>query len=172
MIQILFITTGVNCVQHKLETVDGVCLSVIDLQKESIKSIKHPKNEMFSKYVASINPSILITYRCPYILSTESFSIAKAGAYNIHPSLLPKYPGLNPWDEFFRNKETQAGVTFHKMTDNVDAGEIILQESFIVDNNETIDSIRDKVDIIAAYLVDLFLDRVVGTTNQTVPSLP
>lgn len=66
---------------------------------------------------------------------------------NIHPSLLPKYPGmdLNVHEEVLRNKETESGCTLHYVTEDLDGGEIILQVKVKVDENETPESLKIKV---------------------------
>lgn len=66
---------------------------------------------------------------------------------NIHPSLLPKYPGmdLDVHAEVIKNKETESGCTLHYVTEDLDAGEIILQEKVTVGKNETPESLKAKV---------------------------
>ncbi|MFA6304841.1 MAG: phosphoribosylglycinamide formyltransferase [Patescibacteria group bacterium] len=66
---------------------------------------------------------------------------------NIHPSLLPKYPGmdLDVHDEVLKNKETETGCTLHFVTEEVDGGEIILQEKVAIGDNETPQSLKRKV---------------------------
>ena len=47
---------------------------------------------------------------------------------NIHPSLLPKYKGLNTHERVIRNKEKFSGCTVHHVTSKLDSGKIILQQ--------------------------------------------
>ncbi len=77
------------------------------------------------------------------------------GAYNIHPSMLPKYPGLNTWEQIFRANERQSGVTIHRITDIADSGEIILQRTFSIEDFDTITTARYKADQIAVDLVKI-----------------
>jgi phosphoribosylglycinamide formyltransferase-1 len=67
--------------------------------------------------------------------------------YNIHPSLLPKYPGmdLDVHREVLKNKETESGCTLHIVTEDLDAGPIILQAKVKVEENETPESLKAKV---------------------------
>lgn len=66
---------------------------------------------------------------------------------NIHPSLLPKYPGrdMDVHAEVIKNKETESGCTLHYVTEELDGGEIILQAKVKVDENETPESLKIKV---------------------------
>jgi phosphoribosylglycinamide formyltransferase-1 len=75
------------------------------------------------------------------------------GAFNIHPSLLPKYPGLNPWEAIFRNHEQEGGVTLHRITEHIDAGPIIYQATFPIVESDTVESARTKADNLASELV-------------------
>lgn len=67
--------------------------------------------------------------------------------YNIHPSLIPKYPGmdLDVHRAVLKNKEKESGCTLHVVTEELDNGPIILQEKVKIDDNETIDSLKQKV---------------------------
>ena len=67
--------------------------------------------------------------------------------YNIHPSLLPKYPGmdLDVHREVLKNKETETGCTLHIVTEDLDAGPIILRAKVKVAENETPESLKLKV---------------------------
>lgn len=108
---------------------------------------------------AAIN---LLTYRCPYILPKEWYSLAKLGAYNIHPSLLPKYAGLNPWKAIIANEERVNGVTVHRISERVDNGEIIYQRSYVIDMADTIIVAREKSDMIAMGLMNVFMESMIG----------
>lgn len=49
---------------------------------------------------------------------------------NIHPSLLPKYPGLSAYEQAFTHESTFSGITIHYVDTGMDTGEIILQNKF------------------------------------------
>ena len=56
---------------------------------------------------------------------------------NIHPSLLPKYKGLNTHKRVLKNNEKYTGSTVHFVTPELDSGKIILQKRILIDWNET-----------------------------------
>ena len=66
---------------------------------------------------------------------------------NIHPSLLPKYKGVDTFSRVLANKEKSTGCTVHYVNDKLDSGKIILQKSFTINNNDTLDSLRKKTQI-------------------------
>jgi len=80
--------------------------------------------------------------------------------FNLHPSMLPKYRGPNPFFWAIKNGEQRSGVTVHELTPNVDAGAIIKQDSIELDSDETQGSLRLKLAMLAAYEVVATLDKI------------
>jgi len=64
---------------------------------------------------------------------------------NIHPSLLPKYKGLNTHSRAINNKDKFAGCTVHYVTAKLDSGEIILQQKIKIAASDNSDSLAKKV---------------------------
>ena len=64
---------------------------------------------------------------------------------NIHPSLLPKFKGLNTHKRVLNCKEKYTGCTVHFVTPKLDSGKIILQKKILIDKNETEISLKTKV---------------------------
>jgi len=63
---------------------------------------------------------------------------------NIHPSLLPAFPGALAYAQAFERGTKIVGVTSHYVTENLDQGPIIFQDSFKVDPNDTLEEIKTK----------------------------
>lgn len=103
---------------------------------------------------------MLLTYRCPKIIPKEVYSLFRLGAYNLHPSLLPLYPGLNPWEQIFADRISMSGVTLHKLSNVVDGGEIIIQSSFEITKNDTLTSARNKADAVASKIIVEFINNL------------
>jgi len=64
---------------------------------------------------------------------------------NIHPSLLPKYPGLRSIEKAYNNKEKYTGITIHYVEEEVDGGRIILQKKLKVDKNWDLEKLEEKI---------------------------
>ena len=64
---------------------------------------------------------------------------------NIHPSLLPKYKGLDTHERVLKNKEKYSGCTVHYVTSELDSGKIILQKRIRIGKNETAHSLKLKI---------------------------
>lgn len=64
---------------------------------------------------------------------------------NLHPSLLPKYPGLDAVKRAYEAGESQTGCTVHRVTAEVDAGTIIAQKSVPIQSGESYESVLERV---------------------------
>ena len=79
------------------------------------------------------------------ILSKNFISKFKGKILNIHPSLLPKYKGLNTHQRALDNYEKYSGCTVHFVNARLDSGKIILQKKVKITNNETKNSLAKKI---------------------------
>ena len=79
------------------------------------------------------------------ILSKDFINKFKGKILNIHPSLLPKYKGLNTHERVLNNKEKYSGCTIHFVSSKLDSGRIILQKKVKITKNETEKSLAKKI---------------------------
>ena len=79
------------------------------------------------------------------ILSNNFIKKFKGKILNIHPSLLPKYKGLNTHKRALNNKEKYSGCTVHYVNARLDSGKIILQKKVRISKNETEASLAKKI---------------------------
>ena len=63
---------------------------------------------------------------------------------NIHPSLLPKYKGLNTFKRIIKDKEARTGCTVHYVNEKLDSGTIINKKYFYINSNDTVESLKVK----------------------------
>ena len=64
---------------------------------------------------------------------------------NIHPSLLPKYPGTGALEKSYRGNDDELGITIHRIDYGLDTGPVILQKSFKRSGSEGIEEIEAKI---------------------------
>ena len=64
---------------------------------------------------------------------------------NIHPSLLPKYKGLNTHERVIKNNEKYSGCTVHYVNEKLDSGQIIMQKRVKILKNDTIYSLKKRI---------------------------
>ena len=82
------------------------------------------------------------------ILSTKFCHVWRDKLLNVHPSLLPKYAGgmdTNVHEGVLKNGDAETGCTIHFVTDEVDGGPILIQKKCNVELNETVDTLKTKV---------------------------
>ena len=64
---------------------------------------------------------------------------------NIHPSLLPKYKGLNAVQQALDSKDKTTGCTVHLVTEELDSGKILHQASVPIEEDDTLDTLSDRI---------------------------
>ncbi len=79
------------------------------------------------------------------ILSKNFIKNFKGKILNIHPSLLPKFKGLNTHKRAIENKEKYSGCTVHFVNSKLDSGEIILQKKVRIYRNDTPKTLAKKI---------------------------
>ena len=79
------------------------------------------------------------------VLSKSFLNNFKGKILNIHPSLLPKYKGLNTHYRVIKNKEKYSGCTVHYVNSKLDSGKIILQKRVKIIKNETPITLAKKI---------------------------
>lgn len=94
---------------------------------------------------------------------------------NIHPSLLPKYAGgmdKNVHEEVLKNKDKFSGPTLIFIDEGADTGPIILQKKVPVEENETVDSLKEKVQKAEQEIIikgiELFRDKKIKVEGNKV----
>ena len=81
---------------------------------------------------------------------------------NIHPSLLPKYKGLNTHSRALDSQDKEAGCTVHRVTKNIDDGHILGQASLPISTNENPESLAEKVLRLEHVLYPIVLKRLIN----------
>lgn len=88
-------------------------------------SAKSVNDEVFRKQLLKLNPDIMIVASWSEKISKQTFDIPKLATINVHPSLLPKYRGPNPYIQVIKNREEKTGVTIHLVDEGFDTGAIL-----------------------------------------------
>ena len=93
----------------------------------------------------------------------------RLGSVNLHGSLLPQYRGAAPINWAVINGEKETGVTTFKLKHEIDTGDILLQESFPIGENDTAGEVHDKMKEIGAALL---VKTVKGLADGTLKEQP
>ena len=111
-----------------------------------IKFIKKSNFENYSlKLLKKYNIDLLCLAGFMKILSGNFIKKFSKPILNIHPSLLPKYKGLNTHERAIKNKDKFAGASIHKVTEKLDSGKVILQKKVKILKSDSVRSLEKKV---------------------------
>lgn len=89
-----------------------------------------------------ISEAVCIGYR--RLFSGNFLEKCSIDIYNLHPSLLPDFKGLNVYERVLESDEGKSGATLHKIVEEMDEGEIIAQRSYNIEDIETVDELKKK----------------------------
>src|SRR3989344_5268849 len=112
---------------------------------------KEKQRESFDKEVSNVleDNGVQLILLIGYLMYFSPWFVNKYRnkIMNIHPSLLPKYPGMDRsvHAEVLKNNEKKSGATLFFVDEGADTGPIILQKQVRIDKNETVDSLKEKV---------------------------
>lgn len=127
-------------------------------------------DEAFS-FAEKFQPDIIISMHYRELIPGRILGLAKIGAFNLHPSILPHYRGANsiPWALI--NGEKEIGFTYHYMNDKFDEGNILHQESFSVCDSDTAFSLFHRSMLLAlsrlSDVINLVIDGCVGVKQPS-----
>ncbi|NAS20542.1 methionyl-tRNA formyltransferase [Herbidospora sp. NEAU-GS84] len=127
--------------------------SVADLAAEHDVPVllrKSPTDPELLQAVKDARPDVIVANNWRTWLPPEIYDLPPHGTLNVHDSLLPKYAGFSPIIWALINGEPEVGVTAHRMTEELDAGDVLLQRSVPVTPTSTAtDLFFATVDLIA-----------------------
>ena len=113
---------------------------------------KGKEKEQYDKEIAKVldenNVELILLIGYMRFLSPWFVNKYRNRVMNIHPSLLPKYASgmdRNVHAEVLKNKEKMTGATLHFVDEGADTGPIIMQKQVYIDKNETVDTLKAKV---------------------------
>ncbi|OPY82475.1 MAG: Bifunctional polymyxin resistance protein ArnA [Smithella sp. PtaU1.Bin162] len=110
--------------------------------------------------IKEFNPDIIFSFYYRKMIAGEILAIPRAGAFNLHGSLLPHYRGRCPVNWVLINGEEKTGVTLHFMIDKPDAGDIVGQKEVAIDFTDTAKTLYGKLCLAATSLLDDLLPEI------------
>ena len=112
------------------------------------------------------NPDLIVLAGFMRILTPVMIEAFKNKIINIHPSLLPKYPGLDTHNSVIKNGDLKHGVTIHYVNEVLDGGQIIAQGEISVNENETSEELRTRIHAIEHVMLPMIVSKFAdGTIN-------
>ena len=115
-------------------------------------------NEDFLNQLKELMPDIFIVIAYGKILSKEILNIPKYGCWNAHASLLPRWRGAAPIQRALLSGDKYTGVGIMKMEEGLDTGDILIEEKIIIENNENLQTLKDKLSELSSKLIIKSID--------------
>ncbi|WP_312089330.1 phosphoribosylglycinamide formyltransferase [Chryseobacterium sp.] len=153
-----------------LVVADRECYGLERAKNHNIDNVLIPRGKNFSNELAQIipeNTDLIVLAGFLSILKPEFCEKWKGKIVNIHPALLPKFGGKGMWGHHVHNavveaQEKESGATVHLVTSGIDEGEIILQKSFEITENDTPETVAEKVHLIEYEIFPKAINKVLG----------
>lgn len=124
-----------------------------------IRTVSDVNSDSFIHELQEKNPDLFLSIACGQILGEELLSLPPKGCINIHGSLLPKYRGVATSFWVLYHNEPESGVTAHYMTPELDAGEIIEQRRYEIEESDSMHDVYHKlIETGAALALDVLED--------------
>ena len=114
-----------------------------------------------------IRPDLIVLAGFMRILTPLMIEAFKNKIINIHPSLLPKYPGLDTHNLVLKNGDLKHGVTIHYVNEVLDGGQIIAQGEISVNANETINELKSRIHSIEHVMLPMVVSKFADGTINT-----
>ncbi len=127
------------------------------------------RDPAFLRTFRDLAPDLVVLAAYGQLLPGEIIDQPALGCLNIHPSLLPKYRGAAPINWALINGETTSGVTIMEMSEELDAGAIVLQEETPIGPEETCDELHDRLALQGAQLLVRAIEMIASGTAKPLP---
>jgi methionyl-tRNA formyltransferase len=158
------ISTLVTCVVTRKAKPKGrgYLLEDTEVKREAI-NLRLPVIEIDSfkdeaiKELESIRPEFFVVASFGLIIPKWVLDIPSMGPINIHPSLLPKYRGPSPIQWALWNGDAETGITFIRMNEKMDAGNILYQETMTIEPDDNVITLSERLSKRSAEILPGFL---------------
>lgn len=130
------------------------------------------KESIFQEVLKKFNPDLFVVVAYGQILPKSILEIPKYGAINVHASLLPKYRGAAPIAWAILRGEKVTGVTTLMMDEGMDTGDILLQRSIPIGEDETRETLQEKLTALGAQVLLETLERIKAGNLHPIPQDP
>ncbi len=143
-------------------------LTLIKKYKLPEIKVKSANSDEFRDFILKSNADLLMVGTWREKLLLETIIMPKIGTVNVHPSLLPRYRGPNPYAQVILRGEKKTGVTIHLMDENFDSGAILLQKEVDILPSDTGKELRERIFAVSRDLMTEFLIKIQTEIMMTV----
>lgn len=112
----------------------------------------------FLAELKSLGADVIVVSAFGRILKKDLLELLPLGVLNIHGSLLPAYRGASPMNAVLHDGQKETGITIMYMNEGMDEGDILKMESLPIGENETFDSLRERMGVLGGKMIVECLD--------------
>ena len=149
-----------NLIKHSRNHSFPIIIKLVISNNKNAKGINYAKRNSIPYFVINTKLrnyenqilKVLNDYKISFIclagfmkiISRKILKKYKKKIINIHPSLLPKFKGLNTFSRILKNKEKKTGCSVHYVNEKLDSGAIITQKKFFIDQDDNEITLKKK----------------------------
>lgn len=112
----------------------------------------------------ALSPDVIVVVAYGQILRTNVLKLPRLGCLNVHSSLLPRWRGAGPIQQAILAGDSESGVTTMHLVEKLDAGDMLLQKSTPISDQDTAQSLHDRLAQMGAELIAPTLDGLASGT--------
>ncbi len=116
--------------------------------------------KVLEDYLDELNVDLIVLAGFMRILGKKIVNKFSSKMINLHPSLLPLYPGLNTHEKALFNNDKEHGISIHFVSTELDAGPIIAQGIININNDEKIETLVDRIHKIEHKLLPKIIGQI------------
>ncbi len=135
-------------------------------EKHNIKVFQPDKIKEDYQTIIDTKPDLIITCAYGQFIPKEVLDLPKYGSINVHASLLPKYRGGAPIQRALINGDKTTGITIMYMDAKMDTGDIISSAKLNIEEEDTSDTLFEKLSHLGASLLEETLPSIINRTNE------
>ena len=130
-------------------------------------------DDELENYLSELKPDLIVLAGFMRILGKKIINRFANKMINLHPSLLPLYPGLNTHEQVLKNNDKRHGISIHFVTPQLDAGPLIAQASIEIGSDKRLDQLVKRIHTIEHHLLpkvikEMCLDNIYLDKNNKV----
>ncbi|MEO0086438.1 MAG: methionyl-tRNA formyltransferase [candidate division WOR-3 bacterium] len=134
----------------------------------AVATPQDPNVPEFAAQLSDCHPEVAVLAAYRFILKAGLLAVPRQGFINVHPSLLPRYRGAAPIQRAIMAGEQKTGVSIIQLAREVDAGDIIVQQSVEIDPDETAGELAARLaELGARLLVEVLEQMARGQVTRT-----
>ena len=133
----LIVSNNINAEGLKYAKINSIPFTLINTK---LSNFEHKILKKLKRY----DISLICLAGYMKIISKNFIKLFGKKIINIHPSLLPKFKGLNTFSRVIKNKEIRSGCTVHFVNEKLDNGKIIVQKFFFINEYDKENDIKIK----------------------------